>query len=341
MAQINLSWLSAHLLGRRVSAFAAVLLAAGLLDLVGAAGMSYVAGFSAVWHRLLDVSWPWLAGLIGALAASFAGYYVAYRGVFAIAGGTRPSRGTMFAVVLAGYGGLLSHAGAGLDHYALEALGNDKRDARVRGFLMTGLEQGALAIIGTVAAIAVLVEGAAKPTPDYSIPWAVLPIPGFALAFWLGERYRGRFGRGTRRWRDKLGMFLDAIHLNRELFLRPHHQGPAAIGMTAFWLAEAFGIWAVLNAFGFRMNVAALFIGFATGMIFTRRTAPLGGAGVLVVLLAATIWYSGAPFAAAVLAAACYRLGTFWLTAPLSLAALPALHRLGVNRPLRDTPQRA
>jgi len=37
--------------------------------------------------------------------------------------------------------------------------------------------------------------------------------------------------------------------------------------------------------FGFRMNAAALFVGFATGMVFTRRTGPLAGAGVLALVL--------------------------------------------------------
>jgi hypothetical protein len=46
--------------------------------------------------------------------------------------------------------------------------------------------------------------------------------------------------------------------------------------------------------------VAALYIGFATGMVFTRRTGPLAGAGMLALVLPVTIWYSGAPFAVAV-----------------------------------------
>jgi hypothetical protein len=36
--------------------------------------------------------------------------------------------------------------------------------------------------------------------------------------------------------------------------------------------ADAFATWAGVAAFGFRMNAAMLFVGFATGMVFTRRT---------------------------------------------------------------------
>ena len=51
--------------------------------------------------------------------------------------------------------------------------------------------------------------------------------------------------------------------------------------MTLSWAADACATRAGLAMFGFRMNAAALFVGFATGMVFTRRTGPLAGAGVL------------------------------------------------------------
>jgi len=43
--------------------------------------------------------------------------------------------------------------------------------------------------------------------------------------------------------------------------------------------ADAFAAWAGLAMFGFWMNGAALFAGFAAGMVFTRRTGPLAGSG--------------------------------------------------------------
>jgi hypothetical protein len=330
MATVSLKWLSGHMLGRNPSSFAAALGAAAMLDAAGVAGMAYVAGFGRVRHVLAHLDWPWLAVLTGALVCSYVGYYVAYRGVYLIADGPRLARGELAAIAVAGFGGLLSHAGSALDHYALEAAGHDWRESRVRAMLLTGLEQGALAIIGTAAGITVLVQGLAKPTPDFSLPWAVIPVPGFALAFWVGERYRQRFAT-ARGWRGALGIFLDAIHYSRELFLRPHHQGPAVFGMTAFWLADAYAMWAALAVSGFRMDAAALFVGYATGMVFSRRTVPVGGAGLLTVILPVTIWYSGAPFAAAVVAVFLYRIGTFWLPVPFALAALPTLHRLGTD----------
>jgi hypothetical protein len=77
------------------------------------------------------------------------------------------------------------------------------------------------------------------------------------------------------------------------------------------------------------MNAAALFVGFATGMVFTRRTGPLAGAGVLALVLPLTLWYSGAPFAAAIVGMFAYRVLALMLPMPVSLAVLPVLQRMG------------
>jgi hypothetical protein len=83
------------------------------------------------------------------------------------------------------------------------------------------------------------------------------------------------------------------------------------------------------------MNLAALFVGFATGMVFTRRTGPLAGAGVLALVLPLTIWVSGAPFAVAIVGVFVYRVLALLLPMPVSLAALPTLRKLaeGQHKP--------
>ncbi len=126
------------------------------------------------------------------------------------------------------------------------------------------------------------------PPMDFTIPWAVVPVPGFLVAFWLAERYRARFS-GRPGWLGHLGTFLDSIHLIRELFVRPGRWWPALAGMALFWATDAFACWAGLGAFGYQMDAAALFVGFATGRVFTRRTGPLAGAGVLALVLPLTI----------------------------------------------------
>jgi hypothetical protein len=291
--------LSAHYLGRRGRQLGILIAGAAVLQVAAGVGMAYVAGFSAVWHTLGRFSWPWLIPMVLGLLGSFVGYYFAYQGVYRVDDGPTLSGKQMRAVVTAGFGGFLAHGGAALDNYALKAAGTDDRDAKVRVASLGGLEHGVLGLIGTPAAIVALALGLGAPPLDFSLPWAVIPVPGFLIAFWLAERHRDGL-RNASGWRGRLGVFLDSIHLLRLMFRRPLGHAPGLVGMAAFWLAEALIGWSALACFGFRMNGAQFLLGLGTGMVFTRRTGPLAGAGVLDVVLPVTVWYSGAPFSAAV-----------------------------------------
>jgi hypothetical protein len=324
-------WASAHHLERRGTSLAVLVALAAVLQVSAGVGLAYVAGFSAVRAVLGDFHWVWLLALAGALGLSFAGYYLAYQGIFTVGGGPTLQGSQMRTVVTVGFGGFLAHGGGALDRYALEAAGAEQREAKVRVSGLAGLEHGILAIGGCGAAIAVLASGRAQPPLDFAIPWSVLPIPGFLVAFWLAERYRDRF-RNRRGWRGSLGNFLESIHLIRLLFAHPRRWWPALLGMALFWAADAFAAWAGMAAFGYQMNVAALIVGFGTGMVFTRRTGPLGGAGILALCLPLTIWYSGAPLAVAVVGIFAYRVLALWLPMPAALALLPAMREMGEHR---------
>jgi uncharacterized membrane protein YbhN (UPF0104 family) len=112
--------------------------------------------------------------------------------------------------------------------------------------------------------------------------------------------------------------------------------------MALFWAGEIFAVWSGLAAFGFRMDPAALTVGFATGMLFTRRTGPLGGAGLLVVVLSLTIRGSGAPFAVAIAGVFVYQVLSLWLPTVAALAGLPTLRALAGTGPgpRRERPAR-
>ena len=320
--------LSAHYLERRARVPVLLVVAATVLDLAAGAGLAYVVGFGKVRAVLGDFQWGWIIALLGALLVSAVGYYYAYRGVFRVDGGPRLPRRELLAVAIAGFGGHLAHGGGPLDQYALRAAGADEDQAKVRAAGLAGMEHGVLSIIGTGTAIAVLALGLGKPPASFTIPWAVLPVPGFLIAFWAAERYRYRF-HGRPGWRGRAGIFLDSIHVIRELFVHPLRWWPAVLGMALFWAADAFAAWAGLAAFGFQMDAAALYVGFAAGMLFTRRTGPLAGAGLLALVLPVTISGSGAPFAVAIVGVMAYRVLPLWLSTPVSLAVLPTLRRMG------------
>jgi hypothetical protein len=275
--------------------------------------------------------WEWLPGVLGSLLVSFIGYYLAYDAIFSVEGGPELTGPQMRGIVAAGFGGFLSHGGSALDNYALQAAGASKRDASVRVSALAGLEHGVLSIGGCAAAIVVLAAGRATPPLDFTLPWAVIPVPGFLIAFWLAERYRDRL-RGKPALRGKIAVFLDSIHLVRTLFTSPGEYWSAVPGMALYWAADMLAAWLALAAFGYQMNAATFIVAVATGMVFTRRTGPLAGAGVLTLVLPLTLWYSGAPLPVAIAGIFAYRLLSLLLPMPFSLAALPGLRKMGQHR---------
>jgi hypothetical protein len=306
---------------------AALIAMAGILDLAAGTGLAYVAGFGRMRATLIHPDWTWLAAMTGMLGISFIGYCWAYRGVYRAENGYPMPCRRLLAVVLAGFGGFFAHHGTSPDDVALQQAGADKRESIVRAGALGGVEQMALALIGCVAAIAALCLRLGAPPLDATLPWAIIPIPAALVFLWAAGRgapsLRGRPG-----WRGRVSIFLDMVLLVRQLLARPRNASALA-GMLVFWGAEITAVWAGLAAFGLRMDVAALIVGFCTGMVATRRVAPLAGAGLLTVLLGLSIWYSGAPFTVAIAGVFAYRALTLWLPMPFSLAALPALRRLG------------
>jgi hypothetical protein len=330
--RFNELWRSGHLLDLRSREIGFLIGLSAVLELAAGVGLAYVAGFAAVQHVLggLLVHWPWLLGLAGSLIVSFAGYYLAYDGIFTLEHGPRLTARQMRVVVTAGFGGFLSHGGADLDTHALTAAGCQRREASVRVWGLAGLEQGVLSLAACVAAIVMLATGREVPPLNFTLPWAVIPVPGFLIAFWLAERYRGRLRHRLTGVRGKLGIFLDAVHLVRRLFLNPgwRHAGTVP-GMALFWAADFFAAWCALAAFNLQLGVAGFIVGAATGMVFTRRAAPLAGAGILALVLPVTLWWSGAPLPIAISGIFVYRILSLWLPLPFALASLRELRRLG------------
>src|SRR5256884_5414427 len=206
--EVRRFWSVPHV--ERPGAELALLIAlAVLLELAAGVGLAYVAGFSQVRAVVGDVHWGWLGVLAGALVVSFAGYFLAYQGIFRVEGGPRLPRRQMHAVAAAGFGGLLAHGWGALDKRALKAAGADEHDAKARATGLAGLELAVLALGGCGAAIAGLVSGLGAPPPDFTLPLALIPVPAVLVGFWATERYRDRF-RGRHGWRGAAGIFLVA-----------------------------------------------------------------------------------------------------------------------------------
>jgi hypothetical protein len=307
---------------------AATLSLTALLYLGAVTGMAYVAGFHAVDRRLIAAHWWWLAPCFASVLLAFVGYLWAYRGIKRVGGGPRLGRLTRLAVVSAGFGSLLMRGGAAVDNLVMRASGVDAREANVRVTALNGFEHGVLAMIVSPAAIVALALGVVSPRRDFSWPWAVIPAIGFVAAIWAAERYRDRLRDGAG-WRGRLAIFLDAIHLVYELLRNPRRHGLVVAAMVLYWGADAFALWAAVAAFGVQLSAVAVIVCLGTGMIVTRRTAPLAGAGLMSVAMVPTLWYgAGVPFATATLGVATYHLFTLLVPLPASLLSLPVLREL-------------
>lgn len=312
-----------------------IIVLAAILFLAAATGMAYIAGFNTVWNVLRHPRWGWLIASAAAEILSFVGYGIGYRGINKVERGPDLPPKALFGVVASGFGGFLGQGGGALDHYAMKAGGASDREASARVAALGGFEHGTLPWIVFPTAIALWIIGVTRPPQDFVIPWVIGPPIGFAIGIWAAERWRDSL-RGRPGWRGKLGVVFDGVHYLSVLFRHPIGCSGAVLGMLVFWGADMFSLWAALAAFGLHMDAGALIICYGTAYLATQRTAPLGGAGLLICALVPTLWYvGGVSFAVATAGAVAHRFLSLWLFMPVALAALPILRALGRKEPGR------
>jgi uncharacterized membrane protein YbhN (UPF0104 family) len=307
------------------------LTALAVLLYVGAAtGLSAIPGYDEMRHTLAGVQWPWVLASLGGVAAAFAGYLLAWRGLVGSPGaGGSLTRRQRRAVVLAGFGGFIGRGGSAIDRYAMLASGMDKREADVRLTGLDALEHTPLAVGCCAAAIYLLAAGRTDPPPlDFIWSWAVGPLLGAALVIPAAIRYRDRF-RNAAGFRRYLGIGLDSVALLGRLSRNPRSGSYAFAGMSLYWAGEMFALWAGLAAFGTRMSVPVLIIADAVGFVLTRRAAPLGGAGFIDTCLALCLWDCNVPLQVAIAGVFTYRFFSLFAVMPFSFTALPALRSIG------------
>lgn len=326
---------------RRGAELAGLVVLAGVLELAAGAGLAYLAGFGAMAAVLRNPDWPWLGAMTAALCLSFGGYYCAYRGTYRAEGGYELPRRTLRAVVTAGYGGFFAHRGTTPDDLVLQQAGAAPRESLVRAGTLGGMEQAGLALAGCAASIVVLCLALPSPSMATTLPWAVIPVPAAVVAWWASRQCSARLrGESSSGWRGRVCVLADSTQLAVSILARPIRHWTVWAGMLTFWAAEAFAVWTGLAAFGLRMNGAVLVVGFATGMVFTRRVAPLAGAGLLTLILSLAICYTGAPLPVAAAGIFAYRALTLWLPMPFALAALPVLRQISKSALRSEEPAR-
>jgi uncharacterized membrane protein YbhN (UPF0104 family) len=309
-----------------------VVIAAGVLTSGAFTGLAWWAGFVAVYHRLIHVHWWWALVALGAEIVSYVGYVIAYREVARAEKGAELDLSSTAAAVATGFGVFVSSGGFALDEAVLRSAGVSAKEARARVLGLGALEYVVLAPAAMAAAIYIVVFHRPDIDPALTFPWIIGVPLGFAAAVVLMLN-RDRLRTRRTGWRGHLANALEALSLVRRMALKPLPFGSAFFGMALYWVGDIACLWAALHVFFQEPpSVAILVLGYATGYALTRRTLPLGGAGVVDTLLPLSLVWLGIAFAPAVVAVVVYRFMNLWLPIIPALAGLPTLRQISRRR---------
>jgi uncharacterized membrane protein YbhN (UPF0104 family) len=296
----------------RVTLAAFGLAAAAVVAIAGAYGFG---AFARAWSSL---DFVWLALAVGAEFLAVPAYMLCYRALVRVNDGPRLRPPLVARVVMGGFGPFAVRGGFVLDKRALHAIEGDEETARVRVLGLGALEWVLLAPVACFSAIALLITGDPRPRPSLLWPWAIAVPVGFALGFSLAAPARlGRIADGDARWRQGLDIALRAIATVRSLARANCWR--AWIGMAAYWALDIASFYGALRFIGLRLNLGELILAYASGYALTRRSMPLGGAGITEALMTFALHWVGQPVAPALAAVVVYRVFNF------ALPTIPAL----------------
>ena len=281
-------------------------------------------------HRLDPV---WLPVCFGGEVLAYLGYVLAARDMARVDGGPRLSLMLTTKTVVAGFGVFAAtHASGGfaVDYWTLRRAGLRKDEAMARVLGLGALEYAALAPAALVAALVLLFEGS-RIQQALTLPWLAV-LPGFALAAWASAPCRReRFARLASRgfFCRSISHAVAGVAMLRALAFSPRRHVAGIVGVALYWYGDIVCLWAALHVFyAHTPPIAQLLVGYATGYALTRRTLPLGGAGVVESLLPFALGWVAIQRAPAVLAVAFYRAVNLWLPLLPALAGIPQLRRL-------------
>jgi uncharacterized membrane protein YbhN (UPF0104 family) len=265
----------------------------------------------ALWHTFTQMQPIWLLAALGFELLAYVGYVIAYRAT--VLGGERKQLSLMLTIrlVVAGFGPFVPLGGFSFDRQALRAVHRSRRKVRQQVLALGVIEYLLLAPAACVCALILLLESH-KASLVLTLPWVIAVPPGFALAWWASEPHHvERFQRADGRVRRWIGDLLGAVGVLRELVLRPLERPGAVLGMAIYWGAEIACLGYALRCFGVSISVPALVVAYATGYAASRRSLPLGGAGITEALLTLSLIAVHVHSAHALFAVVAYRIVNF------------------------------
>jgi uncharacterized membrane protein YbhN (UPF0104 family) len=172
-----------------------------------------------------------------------------------------------------------------------------------------------------VVAIVFLAEGA-HILPSLLWPWAAAVPVGFALGLWASTPERAqRLSQIGGKRRDWLARALEGVGVLHTLLRNPRDYLGAWVGTGLYWAADIGAFYGGLRTFGLDPGTGKVILAYATGYAATRRSLPLGGAGVTEALMTFSLYWVGERLAPALAAVVAYRIFNFLLAATPALIA--------------------
>jgi uncharacterized membrane protein YbhN (UPF0104 family) len=279
---------------------------------MGIAGIAVVViarttGADAVGRAFADIDPAWIALIAGAEALTYPAYMIAYRSLAQVHGHPPISLPLVARVVVAGFGPFAIGGGFEIDKQALHGLHEDERSARVRVLALGVLEWTVLAPVACIVSIVLLVQGA-DVMASLLWPWAIAVPAGFAFALWASAPERAeRLSRIRGKRREWLAQPLDGVGVLRTLVSQPRTYAGAWVGTILYWAADIVAFYGALRTFGLHPGAGKVIIAYATGYAATRRSLPLGGAGVTEFLMTYSLYWVRLPLAPSLAAVLAYR----------------------------------
>jgi uncharacterized membrane protein YbhN (UPF0104 family) len=266
---------------------------------------------STLWHALEQLEPAWLGLALAAELVAYLGYVVAYRTMIVPPGRPRLSLLLTIRLVVAGFGPFMPMGGFAFDRLALRAVHRSRRRARVQVLGLGVVEYLLLAPAACVCAFVLLFESQ-RASPVLTVPWIVAVPPGFVLGWWATKpRIVRYFQRSDGRIRQWIGDLLAGVEVLRSVVQRPLERPWALVGMAIYWAAEITCFGFALRCFAVELSVPALVVAYATGYAASRRSLPLGGAGITEALLTLSLIAVHVDPAHALLSVLAYRLVNF------------------------------
>jgi len=304
-----------------------------VLEAAAFGALVFLGGPRNVWRAVAVGNAGWFGVCVAGQLVAYCGYALALRSVASVDGGVPLDLPVSLGIVSVGFSPIFGATAAGgfsIDRAALREAGMSSRNALTRVLALSALEYAVLAPAVAVCGLLLFIGVGGSAPGDLALPWLAV-VPGAVVAALVtGEgparRLRPRAGAGP--MRNGVAHAVAALALLRKLLCCPNPHASAFGGAALYWLGDIVTLWAALQVFGVRLPAPVLVLAYGTGWALTRRSLPLGGPGVVEILLAFVLTWFHVRFADAAAGVVAYRLFNFWLALLPAAVVVPLSDRL-------------